>query len=107
MNWPELLPLVVLVAAFSFLVLRPVKARQREALAIRSALAVGQRVMTASGLHATVVALEGDDVVVLEIAPGLHTRWARAAVATISPSETEAAESTAAEPTAAEGTAAP
>jgi preprotein translocase subunit YajC len=35
--------------------------------------------MTASGMYGTVAALE-DDAVLLEIAPGVTTRWARAAI---------------------------
>ncbi|MCL2422983.1 MAG: preprotein translocase subunit YajC [Micrococcales bacterium] len=46
---------------------------------LRSSLAPGDEVMTASGLFATVVRADGD-VLVLETSPGVEQRWARAAI---------------------------
>jgi preprotein translocase subunit YajC len=43
----------------------------------------GSRVMTTSGVHAVVVSVEEPSIVVLEIAPGVHTRWARQAIAEV------------------------
>ena len=78
----SLLPLVLIFVVFYFLVLRPARNRQREAMALQSRLAVGQEVMTTAGLYATVVGVE-NEFVVLELAPGVTTRWARGAVARI------------------------
>ena len=78
----QLLPLLLITAVFFFLVIRPARARQREALELQRSLRTGQQVLTTAGLYATVVALE-DDVVVLETAPGVTSRWARAAVARV------------------------
>jgi preprotein translocase subunit YajC len=50
-----------------------------ETQAFQDSLAVGERVMTTSGLHATLVALT-DDTVDLEIAPGVITTWSRLVV---------------------------
>lgn len=77
-----LLPFVVLLIAFYFLLLRPNRNRQQQMARMQAELAPGARVMTTAGLHATVVAVE-DDSVLLEIAPGVQTRWARAAVAKV------------------------
>ena len=60
------------------------RARLREAQRVRASLAVGQRVMTTSGLHGTVSEIDdADDTVLLEIAPGVQVRWAAAAVARV------------------------
>ena len=40
------------------------------------------QVITSTGLYGTVAAIE-DDAVLLEIAPGVTTRWARAAIARV------------------------
>lgn len=78
----QLLPLIILVALFWFLVIRPARNRQREAQQTQSSLRTGQHVMTTAGLYATVSAVE-DDAVVLEVAPGVTSRYAKAAVAKI------------------------
>lgn len=62
-----------------FLLVRPQRARAKSLQDVRAALAVGSRVMTTAGLHATVAALEGDTIL-LEIAPGVRSRFATAAV---------------------------
>jgi preprotein translocase subunit YajC len=77
----NLLPFLVIVA-FYLLVIRPGRARARAQLALQASLAVGQEVMTTSGLIATVTGVE-DDVVLLEAAPGVTMRWAKPAVARV------------------------
>ena len=51
----------------------------QEAQAFQDSLTIGERIMTTSGLHATVVDL-AEDSVELEIAPGVVTTWARIVV---------------------------
>ncbi|HSF27030.1 MAG TPA: preprotein translocase subunit YajC [Actinomycetes bacterium] len=74
--------LLLLAVAFYFLILRPQRTRAREAAKLQSSLAPGQTVMTSSGLYGRIESLE-DDVVVLEAAPGLQLRWAKAAIARV------------------------
>lgn len=81
-----LLPFIIILLAFWLLIIRPARNRQRQQLNLQRELAPGQHVMTTSGLHATVSAVE-DDVVVLEVAPGVTMRWAKQAVARIIPAE--------------------
>jgi preprotein translocase subunit YajC len=79
-NLGQLLPLVLLAVVFWFLILRPSRARQREALSMRSALVPGAHIQTTGGLHGIIQDVDGDTVR-LEIAPGVVTTWAVAAVA--------------------------
>lgn len=65
-----------------FMVFQRGRGQRRELAQVQSSLAPGIEVMTASGLMATVIAVE-DDVVTLETAPGQHSRWDRRAVARI------------------------
>ena len=75
----QLLFFGLLVFGLYVLTFRPQRARAKALAQVRSALEPGRRVMTTAGIHATVVAVE-DGAVVLEVAPGVHVRFAEAAV---------------------------
>jgi preprotein translocase subunit YajC len=77
-----LLPFLVLIVAFYFLILRPSRARQSAQAAVASRLAPGVEAMTTSGLFGTVTAVEGDRVE-LEIADGVRVRFMAAAIASV------------------------
>lgn len=71
--------LVILVAAFYFLIVRP---QRRNAMIRRQLLAaveVGDEIVTTGGVYGTVVAIE-DDTLDVEIAPGVVVKLARGAV---------------------------
>jgi preprotein translocase subunit YajC len=74
-----------------FLMIRPQQKRRREAAQMQSALGAGDSVVTIGGLHATVVAVE-DDVVLVEIAPGVEVRFSRPAIAKVTRAENAAEE---------------
>jgi preprotein translocase subunit YajC len=73
---PLLLAVLVLML---FLNARRQRRAMQETQRLQNSLAPGDRVMTSSGLQGTVVDL-ADDTIDLEIAPGVHTTWVRAAV---------------------------
>lgn len=76
----SLLPMLIIFGLiFYFLIIRPQRTRQRKMMEMQRSLVPGQRVMTVAGLHATVSAIE-DDLIVLEIAPGVECRYAKQAV---------------------------
>ncbi|MGR6917016.1 preprotein translocase subunit YajC [[Actinomadura] parvosata] len=75
----SILPLILLVVVFYFLLIRPQRKRQQEAIKMQNSLTPGTRVMTTTGLFANVVAVDNEDVI-LEIAPGIETRWVKAAI---------------------------
>ena len=77
-----LLFIVLLFGVMYFLMIRPQQRRRREAMQMQSALAPGDQIVTIGGLHATVVAIS-DDVVTVEIAPGVNARYARPAIARV------------------------
>lgn len=77
-----LFPIVLLALAFVILILLPARARsrmQQRVSAMQSSLTEGSQVMMTCGLYGTIVALQ-DDTLDLEVAPGVVTRFARAAV---------------------------
>ncbi|WP_214327381.1 preprotein translocase subunit YajC [Nonomuraea sediminis] len=75
----SILPLILLVVVFYFLLIRPQRKRQQEAAQMQNSLTPGARVMTTTGLFGTVVAVDNEDVI-LEVAPGIETRWVKAAI---------------------------
>lgn len=79
--WALLLPILLLVL-FWVVAIRPQRKRQRETLEMQRRIQPGQQVMTGAGLLATVRSVE-DDVVVLEVAPGVHARYVRQAIVRI------------------------
>lgn len=81
-NWVQYLPLLLVVIAFWFLVLRPARNRQKEFMATQHSLAPGARVMLASGIFGELVAV-ADDEVELRVAPDVVVTVARHAVAKV------------------------
>ena len=77
-----LLLIVLLFGVMYFMMIRPQQKRRREAQAMQSALGPGDDIVTIGGLHASVVAVE-DDVVTVEISPGVEVRFARPAIARV------------------------
>ena len=76
------LPFLLLIGLFGvayFIFLRPARNRQRAAVQARRQVEVGDEVTTTAGLIATVVAVD-DDMLTLEVAPGVHCRYLPAAV---------------------------
>ncbi len=76
------LPLILIVVAMYFLLIRPNNKRRREQMELQSRLAPGDEVRTAGGLYGTVVATD-DESVTIEAAPGVELRFARAAISTV------------------------
>ncbi len=73
-----LIPLLLLGAFFLF-VIRPQRQRQRAFLQVQGSLVEGQEIVTTAGLYGTVAEV-GTDFVLLEVAPGVRVKLARAAV---------------------------
>lgn len=78
-----LFPLLLLGVFFLFIV-RPQRARQRAFQATQAELAPGQEVLTTAGLYGTITEV-GADFVLLEVAPGVRSKYARAAIAKVLP----------------------
>src|SRR5579859_3677086 len=85
--------LIVLVfVGFYFLMIRPQRRRQQQVQQQQRTVAPGAQVRTTAGMYATVVEVDGDDVV-LEVAPGVEVRYLRRAIMeVITPGDAEEAE---------------
>jgi preprotein translocase subunit YajC len=73
------LPLLLILVVGYLLLVRPARARQRAAMQTKSNVEPGVEVTTTAGLIATVVAVD-DDTVTLEVAPGVYSRYVKAAI---------------------------
>ncbi|HJV35658.1 preprotein translocase subunit YajC [Geomonas sp.] len=77
-----MIPLILMFAIFYFLLIRPQQKKAKEHRALLDALKKGDQVVTAGGMHGKVTALD-DQVVTLEIAPGVNVKVNKGYIATV------------------------
>lgn len=77
--WAALLPLVLMVAIFYFLLIAPVRRRQKRQEEMIASLKTGDRVITSGGLCGTVVGIK-DDRISLRIAPKVSVEVTKSSV---------------------------
>jgi preprotein translocase YajC subunit len=82
-----LIAFVVLIGLLYFVMIRPQRNRQRQAMQTQREVVPGSRVRTTAGMYGTVTSVEGQDVVV-EIAPGVEVRMMRRAIMDVVPDDT-------------------
>ena len=86
-NPTTLILILIVVVAFYLLMIRPRQRRQQQAQQQKNTMQPGSRVRTTAGMYATVVDVDGDDVI-LEVAPGVEVRYMKRAVMdVVSPGE--------------------
>ncbi len=81
-NLTPIILLVVLGGFFYLFILRPQRRKQAETAQMQRTLGPGAEVLTTAGLYATVVDV-ADDVVTLEVSPGVTHRYVRAAISKV------------------------
>ncbi len=81
-----MLPLILILVVFYFLLVRPQQKRAREHRQLVENLKKNDRVVTSGGLHGRIVDLD-DRTVVLEIAPGTQVRHERDQIAALAASK--------------------
>lgn len=78
--WASLVPMVLIVVIFYFLLIRPVRKRQKALEELVENLKRGDKVVTNGGIHGEVAAVE-DKLVYLKIADNLKIKVAKSAIA--------------------------
>jgi preprotein translocase subunit YajC len=81
-SFMPILMIVLLFGVMYFMMIRPQQRRRREAEQMQRTLGPGAEVVTIGGLYGTIVESD-DETVILEVAPGVHTRYARPAIARV------------------------
>ncbi|HAU28832.1 MAG TPA: preprotein translocase subunit YajC [Rhodospirillaceae bacterium] len=79
----SLMPLLVIIVIFYFLVFVPQKKQAHERLSMLKNLRRGDRVITSGGIFGTIHRLPSDEEAVLEISEGVHVRVLRAHLSTV------------------------
>lgn len=74
--------ILILGVGAMFLMSRNQRKQQKAQQEFRANLAVGQQVMTGSGMFGEVVGVDGDEITI-ESTPGNRSRWLRAAIAKV------------------------
>ena len=77
--WVQLVPFALVVAIFYFIVLLPMRRRQKKVQAFLEKLKVGDRIVTTSGIYGSITKLN-DKSVQLQIADKVRIEVARSAV---------------------------
>lgn len=77
--WLQLIPFVLVLAIFYFIILLPMKRKQQKVQQFLSSLKVGDRIVTTGGIHGQITRV-GDETVQLQVADRVRIEVARAAV---------------------------
>ena len=77
--WVQLMPFVLVVGIFYFVILLPMKRRQQKVQAFLAALKVGDKVVTSGGLYGSITRLN-DQSVQVQIAERVRVEMSRSAV---------------------------
>jgi len=77
--WVQLLPFVIVLAIFYFVILLPMRRRQQKVQAFLGALKVGDNVVTSGGIYGSITRL-GDDTVQVQIAERVRVELSRNAI---------------------------
>ena len=78
--WVQLAPFALILGIFYFVILAPMRKRQKKVAEFQDSLKVGDKVVTTSGLYGTVVKV-GDASVQLKIAEKVNVEVTKASVA--------------------------
>jgi preprotein translocase subunit YajC len=80
-SWMGFLPILLIFAIFYFLLFLPMQRQRKQTQKMLAGLANGNTVVTSGGIVGTIVAIEGDDTVVLRVKPdNVKLQVARSAV---------------------------
>lgn len=77
--WVQLIPFALVLAIFYFIILMPMRRRQKKVEAFLQNLKVGDKVITSGGLYGSITRL-GDTSLQLQIAEKIRVEIARSAI---------------------------
>jgi preprotein translocase subunit YajC len=74
------LPIIIIVGLFYFLLLRPQQRQQKERTAMINGVKADDKIVTVSGVYATVVKVNDDDTLILKISDNTNIKVTRQAI---------------------------
>ncbi len=85
-----MLPLLLLIPIFYFLMIRPQQKRQKQWQSMLSSIKTGDRVTTAGGIRGIILSIK-DDSIIIRVAPdNLKLEVAKSAIASVTTQDTAA-----------------
>lgn len=78
-GWKTVIMILLMILVFYFFLIRPQNEEAKKEAAYRDSLKAGDRIMTANGIHATIVSTDVSQAL-LEIAPGKRIRVSKASI---------------------------
>jgi preprotein translocase subunit YajC len=79
--WASLVPIVLMIAIFYFLLIRPSQKKEKDRKKMIDALQKGDKVLTAGGMYGVVVNIKPEEnIVVLKIGEGAKVEFAKSAI---------------------------
>ena len=81
-TWVQFVPMLLILVVFYFLLVAPMRKRQRELQTMIAGLQKGDRVVTNGGLHGEIAGVESA-VVILKVADQVKVRVSRSAIAQV------------------------
>lgn len=83
-GWTSIIPMVLILAIFYFLLIRPQEKRRKEQEAFVAGVKNGEEVVTNAGLYGTVRKInDSDNTIMLEIASGVEVKILKNSIADI------------------------
>ncbi len=80
------IPLILVIVVFYFFFIRPQMKKQKEAKKYREALKKGDKIITIGGIHGKITEVQ-EKTFTIEVAPNIHFRIEKSAVAMDGPQE--------------------
>ena len=77
-----ILPFAAIILIFYFMMIRPQQKRQKEVKSMLEAMKKGDKIVTSSGIHGTIINIE-DGIVTVQIADNTHVRFEKVAISTV------------------------
>jgi preprotein translocase subunit YajC len=81
-NYSFIILMVVTIAIFYFLLIRPQKKKEKERMEMISALKKGDKVMTAGGMYGVIDSFKEGDIVVVKVSGNTKIEFAKSAIQT-------------------------
>lgn len=82
--WIQMIPFVLIILIFYFLILRPQQKRQKALQKMIEGLRKGDRVVTGGGIYGTIFSIK-DDTVLVEVSKEVRIEFAKSAITAVVP----------------------
>jgi len=79
-SWMGMVPFVLMIVIFYFLLIRPQQKKEKERKLMISKVQKGDKILTTGGIYGTISSIKDENTIVLKIADGTKVELARSAI---------------------------